>query len=261
MNLKDKLLRSRITKNINYSAIESSGQHDPLMKVESSGNILVEPFWTLEDNFEGGMYADYIAEHPEYDGIYVRSELLKRLVVAAESLDSRYRLVIRAGHRPMAVQRRLLQEIIDGFKNDNPHATDAEALAHTRIFVSDPAVELPPHVSASAVDVALIDTGTGALIDFGSKVNDNTESSSLYYDNLTDLQKDNRLLLTTAMLDAGFASCASEWWHFSYGDQVWAWFYGKEFCLYSPVDLFEETPLLSPRAEAPISTLASSVSN
>lgn len=38
-------------------------------------------------------------------------------------------------------------------------------------------------------------------------------------------------------LHAGLASCMTEWWHFSYGDQLWAWFYNEEHSLYSPVDI------------------------
>jgi D-alanyl-D-alanine dipeptidase len=33
----------------------------------------------------------------------------------------------------------------------------------------------------------------------------------------------NRSLLATAMATAGFCQHPNEWWHFSYGDQLWAW--------------------------------------
>ena len=33
----------------------------------------------------------------------------------------------------------------------------------------------------------------------------------------------NRVLLCDAMTKAGFVQHPNEWWHFSYGDQVWAW--------------------------------------
>lgn len=207
------------------------------MEGDTSDKILVEPCWTLEDDWEGKRYRDFIAEHPEYKGVYVRSELALRLQTAANALDDRYRLVIRAGHRPIEVQRRILKDCSDEYKADNPGTTDEEALEHAREFVSDPELTLPPHVCGAAVDVDVLDTVTGELLDFGSKLNDDTEASFLYYPHLTDEQKNNRLMLTTAMLDAGLASCMPEWWHFSYGDQVWAWFYGETHSLYSPIDL------------------------
>ena len=237
MNLDEKLARSRSTERIDFSKYQSVSKNDPLVKIVSGEKILVEPCWMLEDDWEGQRYRDYIAEHPEYNAVYVRSELAKRLQVAANALAAKYRLVIRAGHRPIEVQRRILIDCADDYKRDNPNVSDDEALEHARQFVSDPDLTLPPHVCGAAVDVDVLNNETGQLLDFGSKLNDDTEKSFLYYPDLTEEQKANRLLLVSAMLDAGLASCMPEWWHFSYGDQVWAWFYGKESSLYSSIDL------------------------
>jgi D-alanyl-D-alanine dipeptidase len=43
----------------------------------------------------------------------------------------------------------------------------------------------------------------------------------------------NRRLLYWLMVDAGFASNPREWWHFSYGDQMWAQLTGAPAALYS----------------------------
>jgi D-alanyl-D-alanine dipeptidase len=120
---------------------------------------------------------------------------------------------------------------------DHPGLSKEKALEHAREFVSDPDLTLPPHVCGAAVDVDVIDRTNGQLLDFGSKLNADTEKTILYCPDLTEDQKSNRLMLVTAMLDAGLASCMSEWWHFSYGDQIWAWFYSELNSLYSPVDL------------------------
>ena len=237
MNLEDKLKRSQSTERIDFSKYQSVNNDDPLVEVITSDSILVEPCWTLEDDWEGKRYRDYIAIHPEYKGVYVRSELASRLKAAAQALDNKYRLVIRAGHRPIEVQRRILIDCANDYKVDHPGTSDEDALKHAREFVSDPDMTLPPHVCGAAVDVDILDTSTNKLLYFGSKINDDTEKSFLWYPNLTQEQKDNRLMLTTSMLEAGLASCMPEWWHFSYGDQIWAWFYGKENSLYSPVDL------------------------
>lgn len=237
MNLQEKIEKSKSTERIDFSKYQSINKDDPLVKLITSDKLSVEPCWTLENDWEGKRYADYIAKHPEYDGVYVRPEVARRLEVAAASLNDKYKLVVRAGHRPIEVQKRILIECADDYKKDNPHVSDEEALAHAREYVSDPATTLPPHVCGAAVDVELIDGSTGELIDFGSKMNDDSDASSIYYPGLTQAQKDNRQILLQTMLDAGFASCKPEWWHFSYGDQVWAWFYGESESLYSPVGL------------------------
>ncbi len=123
------------------------------------------------------------------------------------------------------------------FKKDHPQATGKEALEHARTYVSDPDITLPPHVCGAAMDLELCNAKTGELLDFGTRINDDNEKSFLHCPNLTKEQRGNRLVLLKAMLGAGFASCMSEWWHFSYGDQIWAWFYGEPNSLYSPIDL------------------------
>lgn len=237
MNLEEKLQKSQSNTKIDFSKYQSINKNDPLVKIQTSDRILIEPFWTIEGDWEGERYADYIKEHPEYDGVYVRSELATRLQAAAEKLDSKYRLVIHAGHRPVGVQRKILIDCAEDYKEEHPNTSDEEAMEHARTFVSDPETSLPPHVCGAAVDVNVIEIATGKPLDFGSKVNDDNDKSFLYYPDLTQEQKDNRLMLVTVMLEAGLASCKPEWWHFSYGDQVWAWFYGKENSLYSPIDL------------------------
>jgi D-alanyl-D-alanine dipeptidase len=43
----------------------------------------------------------------------------------------------------------------------------------------------------------------------------------------------NRRLLYWLMREAGFASNPTEWWHFSYGDQMWAQATGTPQALYA----------------------------
>lgn len=237
MNSTERFERSKSKERIDFSKIGCVNQQDPLVKVESSVKIIVEPVWTLKDDFEGGMYADYIAEHPEYDGVYMRTELLQRLQKVANSLNQQYKLVIRAGHRPIAVQKRLLRECFQDYKDDNPSVSDAEAMQHAQRFVSDPDQLLPPHCCGAAVDLELMDTTTNQLVDFGSAMNVDDDISYLHYDKITPKQKENRMLLLAAMLEEGLASMAFEWWHFSYGDEVWAWFYGEPNSLYGLIEI------------------------
>jgi D-alanyl-D-alanine dipeptidase len=237
MNLAQKLDRSRSSNLIDFSKYQSLNVNDPLFQIISSDRLVVEPCWTLENDWEGNRYRAYIAMHPEYTGVFVRSGLAERLSVAALALGDSYQLIIRAGHRPIEVQLTILNDCASDYKLQHPGESDAAALEYARTFVSDPSTSLPPHVAGAAVDVDVRNTSTGELLDFGSSVNDFTEESFLHYGNLTAEQQKNRLLLLTSMLGAGLASYRSEWWHYSYGDQVWAWFYGEETSLYSPIDV------------------------
>ena len=244
MTLDEKVERSKSQERIDFSKISCLNQTDHLVKVNSSDKIRVEPVWEMNGDFEGRMYADYITDHHEYDGIYVRSNVLKRLQAAADSLSPQYQLVIHAGHRPIAVQKRLLRGVMDDYRKEHPAASDDEALMHARMFVSDPDIKLPPHCCGAAIDVELYDLNLKSHVDFGSPINMDDEISYLHAQNISQTGKDNRLLLLRTMLSAGFSSYYAEWWHFSYGDEIWAWFYRESSCLYGLAE-----PDLQPQAK------------
>jgi len=74
------------------------------------------------------------------------------------------------------------------------------------------------------------------------------EAANAYFehideDQLTPEQRDarnNRRVLYDVMTQAGFANYPEEWWHWSYGDQMWAANLKKEEALYAGVRLNEE---------------------
>lgn len=45
----------------------------------------------------------------------------------------------------------------------------------------------------------------------------------------------NRLILLRAMQRAGFVNYPTEWWHFSYGDKMWAAYCNKKTAVYDVV--------------------------
>ena len=47
----------------------------------------------------------------------------------------------------------------------------------------------------------------------------------------------NRRILYWAIVEAGFASNPGEWWHFSFGDQLWAQLTQAVAALYGPAEL------------------------
>lgn len=236
MDITEKLKRSKSKQKIKFDTISCLHHPDRLVRVTSSDTLLVEPIWEVAGDHEGSLYAAYRKTHPDYDGVYIRSSVLQRLEEAAKSLDGTYQLVLRAGHRPMSVQKQLLHEATQNYVHQYPHVTEAEALAYARLYVSDPATTLPPHCCGAAVDVTLYDPAAQTYVDFGSPMNQYTEVSHLHTSDITPAQAANRHRLLTAMLDAGFASYRTEWWHYSYGDEVWAWFYGKDACLFGVIE-------------------------
>ncbi len=243
MDITEKIERSKQSQKIDFSQISCIDSPEPMQPILQSDSINVEPIWTIETSIEGELYRDYIKEHPSYTHIYVRNEVKQRLIQAASLLKPRFTLIVRAGHRPVEVQDMLLKKYAQQYKQEHPIVSEGNALAHARTYVSDPSIMPPPHCCGAAVDVELRHTKTGELVDFGSPINLDKEVSYLHYDGTAIEQKENRMILLNAMLNAGFASNPAEWWHYSYGDQRWAWFYGKSQSLYDIAnsELFEKT--------------------
>ncbi len=203
--------------------------NEPLVPITTSTSILVEPIWEKPiDDIEGPLYQEYIAQNPTYNKILVRGSVAKKLQKAVKNLPERYQLVVRAGHRPLEVQHKLLDMVKKDYIDKNPKITDDEALVFARQYVADPAVKLPPHCCGAAVDVDMYDIKTGQLVDFGCPMNTDGDIAHVYTDKISSEQTSNREILRQVMLNAGFAPNPNEWWHFSFGDKMWAKFYNEE---------------------------------
>ncbi len=85
----------------------------------------------------------------------------------------------------------------------------------------------PPHSTGAAVDVTLVDE-MGQTVNMGSPIDELSDRSLPDYyagiqDKIAQSYHANRLLLLEVMEKAGFKRNPKEWWHFSFGDQMWAW--------------------------------------
>ena len=71
------------------------------------------------------------------------------------------------------------------------------------------------HSRGSTVDVSLVDLSTMKQIDMGSIYDYFGIQSSTFYPNISDLQKNNRMILYKIMINNGFKNYSKEWWHFT----------------------------------------------
>ncbi len=156
------------------------------------------------------------------------------------------RLVVLDAWRPFAVQQYLYDSLSSALAAHYPRAGEAELERLTRQFVSPPSSsrEAPsPHLTGGAVDVTLCDA-QGRWLDMGSAFDEAVPASyTAYFERLAEPDarqrrvRDHRRLLYHAMLDAGFSNLPSEWWHYDFGDQLWAWHTGATQALFGPVQL------------------------
>ena len=123
-----------------------------------------------------------------------------------------------------------LQEVLTakGLGNGATEGERSQALQEVYQFWAVPNLDPllpPPHSTGAAVDVTLVDE-LGQSIDMGSEIDEISPRSfpDHFVGTMAGDQFDqNRQLLNFVMASAGFARHYHEWWHFSWGDQLWAW--------------------------------------
>ncbi|HKJ95237.1 MAG TPA: M15 family metallopeptidase [Gammaproteobacteria bacterium] len=170
-----------------------------------------------------------------------RASVMERLVRVAEELPDRLRIVVLDAWRPLAVQQHLYDRLEALLAHHHPNLSGAEIAVRTRAFVAPPSDDPSrpsPHLTGGAVDLTLVDS-RGRMLPMGSAFDEVTERSYTgHYETGTadPTIRDNRRLLYRAMRNADFANLPTEWWHFSYGDQLWAWSNGTDRARYGPVE-------------------------
>jgi len=186
----------------------------------------------------------------------LRQGVIERLLQAQWLLQERspgYRLAIFDAWRPLAVQRFMVAYAIAeecqrcGVDPHQPSA-ELEAVVHEvgRFWAppSDDPATPPPHSTGAAVDLTLAGAD-GEPLDLGSPIDAigavsepnyfaavAREASDPELRNQAALFNQRRDLLAAVMLEAGFAQHPNEWWHFSRGDQLWAWRTGDNKAIY-----------------------------
>jgi D-alanyl-D-alanine dipeptidase len=103
------------------------------------------------------------------------------------------------------------------------------------VFHWDGTVNIPPHSTGGAVDIEIVD-GHGKVLDYGMEIREwSTVDPKLcapFCSSLTEVARHNRNQLAQLMECEDFAVYEHEWWHFSYGDQYWAYRNGQPFARY-----------------------------
>lgn len=96
------------------------------------------------------------------------------------------------------------------------------------------------HQTGAAVDLCLCSIN-GEPLDMGSQYPIKCPEMATGYRVSSEQQK-RRQLLCKYMREEGFVNYPCEWWHFSYGDQLWAAYRYKHHAIYAPT-LVEESSL------------------
>jgi D-alanyl-D-alanine dipeptidase len=171
--------------------------------------------------------------------LWVRQSLAAMLATVNDRLAAfGAELYLWDAYRPVACQQALWDFFWSRFRARTPDASEAALADRVRHYVSDPrrfdpnnVRTWPAHATGGAVDLTLRDLKTGALLDMGTHFDDmSTLSHSDHFERLLqagridpdDPRLRNRRLLHWAMREQGFTNYSYEFWHFDYGNQMYA---------------------------------------
>ena len=157
----------------------------------------------------------------QYQGVWVRKRVAAMLENAQRALPTHFVL-----------------KVVSGFRNETEQLALREKFGNKQRVAADSG-----HTTGGAVDVTLC--YCGKEVDCGSEYLTFTPSTPTWSNTLSRSQQRNRFILYNAMTQAGFVNYPLEWWHFCYGDKMYAAyrfekkaFYGKAEIPWQP-DLFK----------------------
>lgn len=168
------------------------------------------------------------------DDLYGRDTVVDKLVNVADKLAYKGRFLMifeffRSKEKQNALritQKKMLQQQF-------PDLSEQQLVSKLDKRVAS---EGGGHQTGGAVDLTICDSN-GNPLDMGTAYLEFNESTSTSSRLLTDEQKRNRYLLLSSMQDEGFVNFPLEWWHYSYGDKMWASYQRKPHAIYGSVDI------------------------
>lgn len=189
-------------------------------------------------------YAKLGAKYGEYSPYYLRQTVIDNLIQAQnylQELHPHWYIQIFDAYRPVAVQQ-FMVDYSFAQALEQQGLTEVELSPNQRQEIWESVYEIwavpsfdektpPPHSTGAAVDVTLVNDA-GEIVDMGSPIDELSERSHPHYYANSDhpdapQYHAHRQLLHDVMLKAGFQRNPREWWHFSFGDQMWAWLYNQ----------------------------------
>ena len=244
-------LRDRPVPDLSSVRQRKQGSRD--MPIDSRQARASDPLLPLADfGVEGRSYYAHDRNPPYWarvegavETLYARTAIGELLRAVNNRLaQARLRLHVHDAWRPRAVQAYFYETWLPGELRKRRPDLNAEALqaevARYWAKPTDNPLSPAPHSTGSAVDLTIVwDDGEplfmGSMFDDASAI-----SATEYFETLehadwsfsAEEARANRRLLYWVMTDAGFANHPDEWWHYSWGDQMWAKVTGQPAAIY-----------------------------
>ena len=206
---------------LKYEHIEIRDSGDPLVDL-ANFDFLLEPSY-----YNKGFSKD--------SRIFIRKTIAEKLECIKKKFGNN-NFKIWDGWRSREVQHNIYMNHWEHLKNKHTDWEEnrlKQAVGKFVTIATDPN-KIPIHATGGSIDLTLVDS-SGNELDMGTKFDHfGPEAASFYYDihDIDDIVKANRKLLRDAMIAEDFRFDDDEWWHFDFGNQLWAATLNKAFAIY-----------------------------
>jgi D-alanyl-D-alanine dipeptidase len=186
----------------------------------------------------------------------LRTSVAERLCRAARCLPEGYRLAVIEGWRAPHIQRRMYRALWNRFQHEHPDWSETRLKRVVNRFSAPMDRRVPPpHTTGGAVDVMLADA-SGAVLDHSSPYDPfDMHQCSLDAPGLSETARKTRTILAKALLRGGLTNYPSEYWHWSYGDQGWAYRGGHPNAIYGAIEPTGYMPREDENIDTPLESI------
>ena len=175
--------------------------------------IMLEPRYKTENNFTGRVVEGYKSLE-----LMLTVETINALQAAQKEFNKKgFSIKIFDAYRP----QKAVNYFIEWAKYQADTLRKNEYYPHLKkseLFPLGYIAERSGHSRGSAVDLTLVyfdNENKPKEVDMGSRYDYFGEESHVFYEQITDEQKEARRYLRKVMLNNGFKPYAKEWWHFT----------------------------------------------
>ncbi|RBW55674.1 hypothetical protein DS884_15030 [Tenacibaculum sp. E3R01] len=213
-------------------------------KKDSKNKLLTPSIWIRENHsplkslmntdfnliFEPSISADYM--------YLVREGILGKIERITKKLDIQNKiLIIRSAWRSFDHQQILWDTKLKLFEKEHPEKSYDEVKEIVSYFIAPPSKSM--HATGGSIDALIYDITKNCVMDFGTNQGYDIVLSKKcypYHPEISEEAKKNRALLIGLFEGEGFVCDPKEYWHFDYGNVIWAIEKEKDFALYGIID-------------------------
>jgi D-alanyl-D-alanine dipeptidase len=165
---------------------------------------------------------------------HLRTGLVDRIVAAQSLLPRSVRIHVVAGFRSVDEQAALFAAYVELLRRHHPDPDALHRAASRHIAPPDVA----SHVVGGGVDLTLCNEG-GLELSMGTAVGAPLDGEgldcALWWPTLSTQARSNRRALYEVLSTVGLVNYPPQWWHWSYGDRLWAVQTGAAAARYGPI--------------------------